>query len=381
MKRAIRYYTNGKMPTALVEYRAVVLSPGKTLKVGEASVSRFGYRVEWINMTYTGETVEPPDLATAVEMMKADLLKTGNAVSDEVYTGAEITDQVIEAYTELIPGSEEHKAMMKRYHDLMSAVTTRTWFMLQYDTTLDDGIRLCHIEGCGNSTDKLFYHCMPGKIMVPSKLRFPYNTVLKTRCEVRVEEYVPLDEAKLPGESDIDCIDRKAKSIVDSFREKTEIVDKLIAEHSELVDKTRRNIAAVADLAMIAISRRMAIDFYVATLYGLCNVYHKVCPSSSDFLDIPRRLCWFNSIVNLFCKSDMPGKYAEHTLSFEIDRELLDKFKESMLAYNLPDNYAAALTELVDDDVKLGMRLDFDDDNLRLVPLGKADPASSPYVE
>ena len=368
------------MPDSLVEYRAVVMSPGNQAKVGEAFVSRFGYMVQWVNMTYTKESVDPPVLEKSVEALKDYLLKSDNTVADEVYTGIEISEQDIEKYTKLVPGENEYKARMKRYHDLMAAVTTRPWFRLGYDTVLSEGVRLLHIDGIDEQTPSLFFQ-RGSDIMVPAMLRFPYCITLRQRCTIRIDEYKPLDDAKQPGESDVDCIDRIAMKIARSFKENSETVDNMIAEHIRRADSIRRNVKTLAELAMIALSGRQEIDYFVASIYELCAAYQKLNPSSTELLDIPEKLTRFNTVVNLLCSTETKGKVTAGTIEFIIDKDKLDGFLKALKEYPLPDDFKSGIEGEVSDDMKISLRLVYEDDRLLLVSGSSPDPAASPYVE
>lgn len=379
MKRAIKYSYDGKMPERLVEYTADVKSPDGSQVVGKAYASRFGYQVMWNDITSDIGSADTPDLAAVVSLMKEFLEKSGNSVENEEYTvnaGADLTEDELSRLTLMEPGETEKKAWMKRYHDLLSAVSSQPWFRY---TRLNDGIRLLNIDGIDDGqTNLLFYCAHPVSIMVPSKLRFPYNVKLRERCQVRVDEYVPIDQAKKDGERDIDCVSRLAMQIAAEYKEKSAFVDGLIAENDRKVARIGAVINLTAHAAMEQLARRNPIDVQVTVLDELCSAYYKLVPTSVGKLDMPARLAKFASLVNVLCTRETVGKYENGKLSFAVDKDALGTLKKTIDGYpELPDEYKTIADRIDPETPVISLCLQVFDGGRP----AQEDPANSPYVE
>lgn len=379
MHRTITY-NSGNMPDRLVEYTAGVQSPDGYTIVGKACVSRFGFQVKWHNVTSSTKTLEEPDLDAAIGQLIDQLSRTGNKLVNGRYTenaGVTFTDEELNEYTSLVPGESEQKTWMRRYHDLMSAVSGLDWFRYR---TLRDGIRLSDIDGIGEGNDNLLFYCAyPVNIMVPASLKFPYNVKLHERCKVTVDKYVSIDEAKKDGESDIDCIDRIAKKIADEYKEKSDYVDGLIAEANGKAEKYSNLIKTYAELCMKALASRLSSAQYSILLHDICVAYRKLVPGEP--IEGISQLSLFRAMVKVFTKPETKGKLDGNKLTFEVDLTYLDSFHDMMAVHGFPDGCQSVLDSIDRNSREISLVLTWGSEDTIFKIVGLSDPAKSPYVE
>lgn len=380
MHRTITY-DSGNMPERLVEYTADVQSPDGYTIVANAYVSRFGFQVKWRNVTTSTRTLEEPDLDAAIGQLTEQLSRTGNKLVNGKYTenaGVTFTDKELNEYTSLVPGEPEQKTWMRRYHDLMSAVSGMDWFRYR---TLRDGIRLSDIDGIGDGNDNLLFYCAhPVKIMVPASLKFPYNVKFRERCKVAVDKYVSIDDAKKDGESDLDCIDRIAKKIADEYKEKSDYVDGLIADADGKAEKYSNLIKTYAELCMKAIASRLSIAQYSILLHDICVAYRKLVPG--DPIDGLKDLHLYRSIVNTFTEPTAKGTLDGNKLTFKVDPSHMScAFKDLMLMHGFPSECQSVLDCLDRDTREISLVLTWGKEDTVFRIEGADDPKKSPYVE
>jgi len=380
MHRTITY-NSGNMPGRLVEYTADVQSPDEHTIVGTAYVSRFGFQVKWHDVTTSTRTMEEPDLDAAIGQLIEQLSRTGNKLVNGRYTenaGVTFTDKELNEYTSLVPGESEQKTWMRRYHDLMSAISGLDWFRYR---TLRDGIRLSDIDGIGDGNDNLLFFCAhPVQIMVPASLKFPYNVKLRARCKVTVDKYVSIDEAKKDGESDLDCIDRIARKIADEYKEKSDYVDGLIAEADGKAEKYSNLIKTYAELCMKAITSRLSIAQYSILLHDICVAYRKLVPGEP--IDGLKTLHLYRSMVNTFVLPTEKGTMDGNKVTFKVDlNNLVDNFKDMMLLHGFPTECQSVLDCIDKDTAEISLVLTWGTGNTIFKIVGVSDPAKSPYVE
>lgn len=380
MHRTITY-DSGNMPERLVEYTADVQSPDGHTIVGNAYVSRFGFQVKWHNVTSSTKTLSEPDLDAAIGQLIDQLWRTGNKLVNGRYTenaGVTFTDKELNEYTSFVPGESEQKTWMKRYHDLMSAVSGMDWFRYR---TLRDGVRLSDIDGIGDGNDNLLFYCAyPVHIMVPTSLKFPYNVKLRERCKVTVDKYVSIDEAKKGGESDIDCINRIAKKIAAEYKEKSDYVDELIAEANGKAEKYSNLIKTYAELCMKAITSRLSIAQYSILLHDICVAYRKLVPGEP--IDGLKTLHLYRSMVDTFVLPTEKGTMDGNKVTFKVDlSNLVDNFKDMMLLHGFPTECQSVLDCIDKDTAEISLVLTWGTGNTIFKIVGFSDPAKSPYVE
>jgi hypothetical protein len=369
------------MPERLVEYTADVQSPDGYTIVGNAYVSRFGFQVKWHNVTSSTKTLSEPDLDAAIGQLIEQLSRTGNKLVNGRYTenaGVTFTDKELNEYTSFVPGESEQKTWMKRYHDLMSAVSGMDWFRYR---TLRDGVRLSDIDGIGDGNENLLFYCAyPVYIMVPSSLKFPYNVKLRERCKVAVDKYVSIDEAKKDGESDLDCIDRIAKKIAEEYKEKSVYVDGLIAEADGKAEKYSNLIKTYAELCMKAITSRLSIAQYSILLHDICVAYRKLVPGEP--IDGLKTLHLYRSMVDTFVLPTEKGTMVGNKVTFKVDlSNLVDNFKDMMLLHGFPTECQSVLDCIDKDTAEISLVLTWGTGNTIFKIVGVSDPAKSPYVE
>jgi hypothetical protein len=325
--------------------------------------------------------MDEPDLDAAIGHLIERMSRTGNKLVNGRYTenaGVSFTDEELNKYTSLVPGESEQKTWMKRYHDLMSAVSGLEWFRYR---TLRDGVRLSDIDGIDDGNDNLLFYCAhPVQIMVPSLLKFPYNVKFHERCKVTVDKYIPIDEAKKDGESDIDCIDRIAKKIADSYKEKSAYVAGLIAEQDEKAEKYSNLIKTYAELCMKAIASRLSIAQYSILLHDICVAYRKLVPG--DPIDGLKDLHLYRSIVNTFTESTAMGTLDGNKLTFKVDpSHMCCAFKDMMLMHGFPPECQSVLDCLDRDTREISLVLTWGKEDTVFRIEGVDDPKKSPYVE
>lgn len=385
MKRKINYI-DGNMPARLIEYTADLQSPDGHAIVGNAFVSRFGYLAIWRDVTTDRQTMDEPDLDAAIGQLTERLSRTGNKLVNGRYTenaGVTFTDEELEKYTSLVPAQDEYKDCMKRYHALLSSISKRPWFNY---TTCGDEIRLNNINGIdsGNSTLMLYRghpsSRYPACIMVPALLKFPYNVKLHDRCKVTVDKYIPIDEAKKDGESDIDCIDRIAKKIAASYKEKSAYVDGLIAEQNGKVEMYSNLIKNYAELCMKAIASRLSIAQYSILLHDICVAYRKLVPG--DPIDGLKDLHLYRSIVNTFTEPTAKGTLDGNKLTFKVDpNNMSGAFKDMMLLHGFPSECQSVLDCIDRNSREISLVLTWGEGDTIFRIEGIDDPKKSPYVE
>lgn len=369
------------MPERLVEYTADVQSPDGYTIVGNAYVSRFGFQVKWHNVTSSTRTLEEPDLDAAIGQLIEQLSRTGNKLVNGRYTenaGATFTDKELNEYTSLVPGEAEQKNWMRRYHDLMSAVSGMDWFRYR---TLRDGIRLSDIDGIGEGNDNLLFYCAyPVQIMVPASLKFPYNVKFRERCKVTVDKYVSIDEAKKDGESDLDCVGRIAKKIAEEFKKNSDYVDGLIAEADGKAEKYSNLIKTYAELCMKAITSRLSIAQYSILLHDICVAYRKLVPGEP--IDGLKTLHLYRSMVDTFVLPTEKGTMKGNKVTFKVDlSNLVGNFKDMMLLHGFPPECQSVLDCIDKDTAEISLVLTWGTEDTIFKLVGVSDPAKSPYVE
>jgi len=368
------------MPARLIEYMADLQSPDGHTIVGNAYVSRFGYLAIWRDVTTDRQSMDEPDLDAAIGHLIERMSRTGNKLVNGRYTenaGVSFTDEELNKYTSLVPGESEQKTWMKRYHDLMSAVSGLAWFRYR---SLRDGIRLSDIDGIDDGNDNLLFYCAhPVQIMVPSLLKFPYNVKFHERCKVTVDKYIPIDEAKKDGESDIDCIDRIAKKIADSYKEKSAYVDGLIAEADGKAEKYSNLIKTYAELCMKALASRLSSAQYCILLHDICVAYRKLVPGEP--IDGFNQLHLFRAMIRMFTKPEAKGKLDGNKLTFEVDLTYIDSFHDLMGAHGFPDGCQSILDSIDRDSREISLVLTWGSEDSIFKLVGVSDPAKSPYVE
>ena len=379
MKRTINYI-DGDIPDRLIEYIADVRSPDGISTVAKAHVSRFGYQVKWWDVTNDRWTMDEPDLDAAIGQLTEQMSRTGNKLVDGRYTenaGVDFTDEELEKYTSLYPGEPEFKDCMKRYHDLFSAISTMPWF---HYTTCSDGIRLYNIEGIDEEQNSmLFFWKHPATIMVPSALKFPYNVKLRSRCNVVVDKYITIDEAKKDDESDIDCIDRLAKKIADEYREKSAYVDGLISEVDAKVAHYDSLIKQYGELCMKALAAGLSCAQYTILLHDICNAYHALVPGEP--IDGMTQLHIFRSMVKIFTVPGTKGTLEGNRVTFQVDLGNLDLFRDMMRAHGYPDGCKSVLDSIDRETREISLVFTWGTGNTLFKLVGVDDPAKSPYVE
>lgn len=380
MKRKINYI-GGNMPARLIEYTADLQSPDGHTIVGNAYVSRFGYLAIWRDVTTDRQSMDEPDLDAAIGHLIERMSRTGNKLVNGRYTenaGVTFTDEELNKYTSLVPAQDEYKDCMKRYHALLSAISERPWFNY---TTCSDETRLNNIIGIDReNTTLLLYQGYPVQIMVPASLKFPYNVMLRERCKVTVDKYIPIDAAKKDGESDIDCIDRIAKKIADEYKEKSAYVDGLIAEQNAKTEKYSNLIKTYAELCMKAIASRLSIAQYSILLHDICVAYRKLVPGEP--IDGLRDLHLYRSMVNTFTKPDTKGKLDGNKLTFKVDlSNMTVHFKDMMLLHGFPPECQSVLDCIDKDTREISLVLTWGKEDTIFRIEGVDDPKKSPYVE
>ncbi len=120
----------GMMPRDLVEFEAHIVNDcdGEHCKGDEFQACRFGYAIRWCDGS--GETAFIPEesLEEAIKRGKEQLAKKGWVLSEEQYTGQEITEEIIEKYTKEMVSTDTLRDEFKRYLNLWAACMEQPWF-------------------------------------------------------------------------------------------------------------------------------------------------------------------------------------------------------------------------------------------------------------
>lgn len=215
-----------------------------------------------------------------IEMAKKHLAEKGWKLANEVYTGAEITDEIIEKCTTEVPSRGDFHANLIRYAELLGACYKSEWYDPVFIQENPHGIHVANIKVLSDKMRKyggvglLFGISKDRDIVIYTGYEAPHGYIKQVS-----DSYMSLDAAKekfgLVGHPDIDVVNYVVAIIMD-------VASKYESEKRKRIEREKADdIAAetLADSVMTllcredALSNRDTFDEIVAGMIRLNGIY------------------------------------------------------------------------------------------------------------
>lgn len=270
----------GSMPTDLIEYKADIVSAstGKFSPGDQFQACRFGYSIRWCDGSSEQVYITEETLEAAILKGAKSLEEKGWKLDNGKYTGNDITGEIIEKYTKVLPDTEVLRKSYARYLQLQVACINQPW----YDTIRSELSRPPSIFNIATlpektreySTLSLISYDSTNGVNVLTKWKEDFD---KSYVSFRSwgEEYTPIDKAKkMFGLSeyaaDIDVVNavvKKLEQTVTEFNNKThktyvefiERFDTLVNKMDIFFTKLKEG-SYVADELFELVTRNLYID-------------------------------------------------------------------------------------------------------------------------
>lgn len=274
-----------RMPEDLVEFRADIVSnyDGRHDTGDTLTACRFGYCLNWCDGSGSVTNLEEATpLNEVIEMVKKYLAEKGWKLANEVYTGAEITDAIIENCTTEVPSCGDFHANLIRYAELLGACYKSEWYDPVFIKERPHCIHVANIKGLSDEMrkygdDPLFGISKDRDIVIYTGYEAPRGYINQV-----LDSYMSLDAAKekfgLVGHPDIDVVNYVVAIIMD-------VASKYESEKRKCIEREKANdIAAetLADSVMArlcredALSNRDTFDDIVAGMIRLNGIYGRI---------------------------------------------------------------------------------------------------------
>lgn len=119
----------GMMPHALIEAHAKIYNSEEEHCPGDVvDFCRFGYAIRWCDGSGQAQFVDDENIETAIDSAKSYLASKGWHLGEINYTGAVLTDEIIEEHTTKMQSKAEALAEYSRFLQLKIACLSRPWF-------------------------------------------------------------------------------------------------------------------------------------------------------------------------------------------------------------------------------------------------------------
>lgn len=274
-----------RMPKDLVEFQADIVSnyDGRHYTGDTLTACRFGYCLNWCDGSGSVTNLEEATpLNEVIEMAKKYLDTKGWKLANEVYTGADITDEIIEKCTTEVSSRGDFHANLIRYAELLGACYKSEWYDPVFIKERPHCIHVANIKALSDEMrkygdDPLFGISKDRDIVIYTGYEAPYGYISQVS-----DSYMSLDAAKekfgLAGHPDIDVVNYVVAHIMD-------VASKYESEKRERIEREKANdIAAetLADSVMAllcredALSNRDTFDDIVAGMIRLNGIYGRI---------------------------------------------------------------------------------------------------------
>lgn len=193
---------------------------------------------------------------------------------------------------------QANKDAIGRYGALLAALKDAEWFNPPRMAVAEIPSGRILVSTCVGNMSGLsmlggssLFEIVDNTIVVPKK--FGMRTVVNafaSQVECKLDEYVPIDEAKKPGESDFEYVDRIAKTILSRYEECMGELDRNAAEYrkktGDLVDYLR---FALFDVMQAIADRSPKLSMHIARMtevFYLLKEHDPVTASMCDIMDV-----------------------------------------------------------------------------------------------
>lgn len=216
----------GMMPHALIEAHAKIYnSEGKHCPGDVVDFCRFGYAIRWCDGSGQAQYVDDENIVTAIESAKSYLASNGWHLGEISYTGAVLTDEIIEEHTTKMQSKAEALAEYSRFLQLKIACLTRPWFDA-VRSEINGAVSVYNIAALPDDLRESSYR--------KELIGFCNNEHTCVRIGYEIEddyikdgEWVVIDDAKsrlgLPADAtDVEVVDKVVAQLVDDYTHRTE---------------------------------------------------------------------------------------------------------------------------------------------------------------
>ena len=216
----------GMMPRALIEAHAKIYNSEEKHCPGDVvDFCRFGYAIRWCDGSGQAYFVEDESIETAIEAAKSYLDSKGWHIGEISYTGAELTDEIIEEHTTKMQSKAEALAEYSRFLQLKIACLTRPWFDA-VRSEINGAVSVYNIAALPDDLRESSYR--------KELIGFCNNEHTCVRIGYEIEddyikggEWVAIDDAKsrlgLPVDAtDVEVVDKVVAQLVDDYNHRAE---------------------------------------------------------------------------------------------------------------------------------------------------------------
>lgn len=242
------------MPHALIEAHAKIYNSEEEHCPGDVvDFCRFGYAIRWCDGSGQAQFVDDENIETAIDSAKSYLASKGWHIGEITYTGAVLTDEIIEEHTTKMQSKAEALEEYSRFLQLKIACLTRPWF---------DAVR-SEINGAVSVYN---IAALPDDLRESScrkeLIGFCNNEHTCVRIGYEIEddyikggEWVVIDDAKgrlgLPADAaDVEVVDKVVAQLVDDYNHRTEKMrrrkETYIARFKALTERFEKALYACA---------------------------------------------------------------------------------------------------------------------------------------
>lgn len=216
----------GMMPSALIEAHAKIYNSEEKHCPGDVvDFCRFGYAVRWCDGSGQAYFVEDENIETAIEAAKSYLDSKGWHLGEISYTGAVLTDAIINEYTTKMQSKAEALAEYSRFLQLKIACLVRPWFDA-VRSEINGAVSVYNIAALPDDIRESSYRkeligfCNNEHTCV----RMGYE--IDEDC-IRGGEWAAIDDAKdrlgLPVDAtDVEVVDKVVAQLIDDYTHRTE---------------------------------------------------------------------------------------------------------------------------------------------------------------
>jgi hypothetical protein len=244
----------GMMPRALIEAHAKIYNSEEKHCPGDVvDFCRFGYAIRWCDGSGQAYFVEDESIETAIEAAKSYLDSKGWHIGEITYTGAELTDEIIEEHTTKMQSKAEALAEYSRFLQLKIACLARPWFDA-VRSEINGAVSVYNIAALPDDLRESSYR--------KELIGFCNNEHTCVRIGYEIEddyikdgEWVVIDDAKrrlgLPDDAtDVEVVDKVVAQLVDDYNHRTEKMrrrkETYIARFKALAERFEKALHACA---------------------------------------------------------------------------------------------------------------------------------------
>ena len=244
----------GMMPHALIEAHAKIYnSEDKHCPGDVVDFCRFGYAIRWCDGSGQAQYVDDENIETAIESAKSYLASEGWHLGEISYTGAVLTDEIIEEHTTKMQSKAEALAEYSRFLQLKIACLSRPWFDA-VRSEINGAVSVYNIAALPDDLRDSSYR--------KELIGFCNNEHTCVRIGYEIEGdyikdgvWVVIDDAKsrlgLPADAtDVDVVDKVVAQLVDDYNHRTEKIrrrkETYIARFKALAERFEKALHACA---------------------------------------------------------------------------------------------------------------------------------------